>query len=145
MSSIWANLIFKKHLFWIIPMHYWKYTFILFLKRKVAWKFNFVEIKGYPNMPSIKGVLNVKYVWSSQKVTLKINIPSTTPTWNTSTLGSRWIQEVWMTFLDSCRFLWPRTASWPTHRDNSGPKEVLTFKNYDSVLRSFPPSHIRAI
>ena len=53
------------------------YIFIL-LKRKVAWKFNLVwiqvtcqkeKIKGYPNMPSNKGVTNFKYVLMSQKVT----------------------------------------------------------------------------
>ena len=59
------------------------------------------KVKGYPNMPSKKGVTSVKFVWMSRKVTSKFNIPGITPTWNTSTWGSRWFQEVWMTFLNS--------------------------------------------
>ena len=63
----------------------------------------------------------------STKVFLKFNITGITPTWNASTLGSKWGQELWMTFLDSHRLLWPGTASYPLYKDHSGPTEVLTF------------------
>ena len=127
-------------------------SFFIFLKRKVAWKFNFVgrqvawrifqgvfreeKVKGYPNMPSNKGVTNVKNVWINRKLTSEFNIPGITPTWIISTWGSRWGQEVWMTFLDSCGLLWPGTASWPLH--HSGPTEVLNIKKIWQFFEIFP-------
>ena len=108
-----------------------------FVGIQVTWRifygvFRKEKIKGYPNITSNKGVTNVKYVWISRKVTSKFNIPGIIPTWNTSTWGPRWVQEVWMMFLDSRRLLWPGTAGWPLHRDHSGPTEVV------NILKLWP-------
>ena len=105
------------------------YIFV-FLKLKVAWKSNFVGHQVTSRIfqgvfRNTNGVTNIGNMWMSLKATSKFNIPGITPTWNSSTWSSRWGLLIWTSFLDWRRLVWPRTASWPLHKDHSGHTEVF--------------------
>ena len=91
------------------------------------------------NLKKIR-LINNEYVWKCLKVTSYFNIPGIIPTWNASTLSSRWGQVVWMIFLALRWLLWPRTATKPLFKYYSGKMGVLKTKQKIYLSCEYSPT-----
>ena len=124
LDRLWHNLVWYRS--WFVHMlplklHFGKdktiYMYILVMWTKFVSGGGCCQLHISPMPPGVipwSHVTNLEFLWMTHKVTSQLNNPGITPTWNASTLSSRWSQLIWMTFLDWPGYLWHEISRWPS-------------------------------